>query len=417
MELREFPIMKFPTADFDMLSAGGVSGGAKKPYIQGHVTDGSTFTFQVNGSDVSVSVDANGNWKYKPTATITSLAFVGVPELDSLTLCKINGLQTFNLDYPVVPTFKNCDATTEAALNYVYHIRGTATDDFQFTLKYVDDNNTVTTVTESAVIDENGKWDVAYSGKKIKELNKTFMQKDELLSVEITENCNKVTSVTNAIYNNANLEEVLLKNADFIQVQSFGTLHNGCFGNNPKLKKLDIRSNTFINAKYISGLLENDYELTDLYLNQNISFDKVLNADSAFRGLKKLCSIDLKNATFEMCTSMRYIFYLGQKLQSIDLSNINVLNTTDVTGLFNDCDLLQDLYVSTDCFYNDITFASNPLSYDSMLRVAGWLADLTNEETQTVTFKKETYDALTAEQKATLEGIIVTQKHWNLATA
>ena len=147
MELAEIKLLEprlFEPQVVEPMLFGAEVGGydsATKPYIKGHVTDGSTFTFQVNGSDVSVSVDANGNWKYKPTATITSLAFVGVPELDSLTLCKINGLQTFNLDYPVVPVFKGCDSTTQNALEYVYHIRGTATDNFQFTLKYVDDNN------------------------------------------------------------------------------------------------------------------------------------------------------------------------------------------------------------------------------------------------------------------------------------
>ena len=128
---QEVPIRECPILGIDLASVGGAQGGSSAPCIKGHVTDGSTFTFKVNGSDVSVSVDASGNWMYKPTATITSLAFVGVPELDSLTLCKINGLQTFNLDYPVVPTFKGCDSTTQNALEYYYHIRGTATDNFQ----------------------------------------------------------------------------------------------------------------------------------------------------------------------------------------------------------------------------------------------------------------------------------------------
>lgn len=45
-----------------------------KPYIKGHITDGSsTFTFKVNNADVTVPVDANGNWKWVVDRTITSL--------------------------------------------------------------------------------------------------------------------------------------------------------------------------------------------------------------------------------------------------------------------------------------------------------------------------------------------------------
>lgn len=50
-------------------------GGKVKPYIKGHVTDGSsTFTFKVNTDEyVTVPVDANGDWKWVVDRTITSL--------------------------------------------------------------------------------------------------------------------------------------------------------------------------------------------------------------------------------------------------------------------------------------------------------------------------------------------------------
>ena len=48
--------------------------GKIKPYIKGHITDGSsTFTFKVNNADVTVPVDANGNWKWVQDRDITSL--------------------------------------------------------------------------------------------------------------------------------------------------------------------------------------------------------------------------------------------------------------------------------------------------------------------------------------------------------
>ena len=61
-----------------------------KPYIKGHVTDGSsTFTFTVNGNQsVTVPVDTNGNWKWVVDRTITKLekAFQNITNIDSLTI-------------------------------------------------------------------------------------------------------------------------------------------------------------------------------------------------------------------------------------------------------------------------------------------------------------------------------------------
>lgn len=72
---------------------GGVgvdSGGKTKPYIKGHVTDGSsTFTFKINNStDITVPVDSNGNWKWVVDRKITSLykAFQNITNIDSLTI-------------------------------------------------------------------------------------------------------------------------------------------------------------------------------------------------------------------------------------------------------------------------------------------------------------------------------------------
>lgn len=394
MELAEIKLLEprlFEPQVVEPVLFGAEGGGydsATKPYVTGHVTDGSTFTFKVNGSDVSVSVDANGNWKYKPTATITSLAFVGVPELDSLTLCKINGLQTFSLDYPVVPVFKNCDTTTQNALEYVYHIRGTATDNFQFTLKYVDDNNTVTTVTESAVIDGDGKWDVAYSGKKIKELSETFKENTYIKVVDITEALTECTT-TYLSFSNSNLEE--LKSSHWV----FGKLTDmrGMFFKAQSIEIIDLSSAILSTVVNVGGANLGAFYtwanvLKELRFRDGETFGAAENCLGLFYRNNSLATLDLKSATFAKITNSSYMFS--------HISNLIVPNNS--------------------AFPKTISFADCPLTYDSMLRVAGWLADLTGLTTQTVTFKQATYDALTAEQKATLEGIIVTQKHWTLTT-
>lgn len=108
-----------------------------KPYIKGHITDGSsTFTFKINGNDITVPVDSNGNFKYKPTSTITSLSFVGIPQLEKIVLSNIEGLTTLNVEFPTEVVFKKCDSITQNSLTYIYIVA--ITDGFD---TYLTDNN------------------------------------------------------------------------------------------------------------------------------------------------------------------------------------------------------------------------------------------------------------------------------------
>lgn len=367
-------------------------GGKVKPYIKGHVTDGSsTFTFTVNGNNVTVSV-SDGDWKYKPTAAITSLAFVGVPQLESLELNKITGVSTFNLDYPVVPVFKKCDATTEAALNYVYHIRGTATEDFTFRVSYIDGNNTTATVTESAVIDGNGKWDVSYSGKKIYGLNSAFKDKTALLTLDFS-GADDFSKVIN------------LGGLCVFSTEGTYALSQLVMGN----KKLTLPT-TGSWAQYTS------IEQLDL---SGVNFDDVTDVGYLCVRMKKLKEVNLGNNTFKYCNQPYYMFKQCELLETIHLDNATFESVSgSTTEMFKTCTSLVNLYVpNSSSFPKTFSLSDSPLSYDSMLRVAGWLKNVKGSTAQTVTFNADTYNALTAEQKAELEGIIVTQKGWVLATA
>lgn len=74
----------------DAVGVGEPSVRKVKPYIAGHIIDGSsTFTFTVNSNEsVTVPVDANGNWKWVVDRTITKLekAFQNITNIDSLTI-------------------------------------------------------------------------------------------------------------------------------------------------------------------------------------------------------------------------------------------------------------------------------------------------------------------------------------------
>ena len=402
------------------------------PYIKGHITSSdSTFTFGVDGNNKTVPIDANGDFKVKVKKPITSLSFVGVPQLESLELFAINGVTTFDVDYPIAVNYIRCDSTTKNAKNDIYHIRGTATEDFDFTLKYVDDNNNETTVTESALIDENGKWDVSYWGKKIKSLQQTFNNNKVITSVEFTE---KLQSLTAMAY---------------------------CF--NAATNLTNIKYTKDVEMSSLLGMSQAYYSLTSLVEIENMpTFGSVVKeAWGAFRanGLKTL---NLGESTFENVSDVGYIFNNCSNLEDLIIPKVSFKSATSANDIIGWSQKLKNIVVPNDSSFPFSIDLSKPmnLSYDSMLNVANWLKDYSTDpfvkigkqsqnnwnnktmdwyvyeneeyvvasnwsstaiyyklETQTITFRTSTYNALTAEQKAELEGIIVTQKGWTLATA
>lgn len=112
MELAEIRPFEPQMAEIDLFTMPDAVGVGEpsvrkvKPYIAGHVTDGSsTFTFTVNGNEsVTVPVDANGNWKWVVDRTLTSLAsaFRDKTNIDSVT---IKGFKTITNFYY---TFYGC---------------------------------------------------------------------------------------------------------------------------------------------------------------------------------------------------------------------------------------------------------------------------------------------------------------------
>lgn len=70
-----------------------------KPYISGHVTDGSsTFTFKINGNNITVPVGSDGKWKWVQDRDITSFfdSFYVKQNIDELyIMCDISKITTF----------------------------------------------------------------------------------------------------------------------------------------------------------------------------------------------------------------------------------------------------------------------------------------------------------------------------------
>jgi len=106
-----------------------------KPYIKGHVTDGSSsFTFKINNAGVTVPVDANGNWKWVQDRDITSLEnmFYEVVNVDYVLLYGISGFTSMKYAFNAnnyqdttleLVEFRNCDFTKNTTMERCYRRR------------------------------------------------------------------------------------------------------------------------------------------------------------------------------------------------------------------------------------------------------------------------------------------------------
>ena len=76
-------------------------------------------------------------------------------------------------------------------------------------------------------------------------------------------------------------------------------------------------------------------------------FKKILNSsNSMFYGCNSLSSLDLSNFNTQNVTDMRSMFYECNTLSSLDLSNFNTQNVTDMGGMFFRCNSLSSLDLS-----------------------------------------------------------------------
>ena len=78
----------------------------------------------------------------------------------------------------------------------------------------------------------------------------------------------------------------------------------------------------------------------------NFNTQNVTNMEYMFYNCNSLLSIDLSNFNTQNVTNMRYMFYNCKSLSSIDLSNFNTQNVTNMESMFYDCNSLINKIIS-----------------------------------------------------------------------
>lgn len=360
---------------------------------------------------------------------------------------------------------------TTNAVMVIYYIRGTSTNvngTETFNVQFIDDGaltpSTAETIT--CAVDGNGQFEYQYQGKRIYSAERmvSTTPSHQVVTIEFTEDMAELTSALAMFANNTLITSIAFPNATFDKLTTMWSIFSGC----SNLTSIDLGEALFPLLTNAQSMFQNCNALTSIDLG-NATFDELLNASSMFQC--KVPTIILTSATFKKVTNMNDMFRENNVLTTLDLSNVTFESVTDATWCFYNVSIgnlsmpkatfasatniyamfinakaitldmpkatfasvtsanaafsgmsnLQNIvFTETNTAFANITasvtFQNSPLTYQSILNVANWLADRSGMTAYAVTFKTSAWNALSSAEQATIQGILQ-GKNWTLATA
>ena len=234
------------------------------------------------------------------------------------------------------------------------------------------------------------------------------------------------TNASEMFQNCAALTSIDLHSATFAAVTSTYQMFINCGAVN-----IDLSAATFANLEDGTGMFQLCAALEGVTFGANLNLDKLKYLSTSnnyygfFEGCTHLKTFAMPTQTFPLLERCYRMFYNCAALTSIDLSAAVMSNVTIWHQMYYNCKVLTDISVpqnstapATSSTANNgaVNLAQSPLNYTSMLKIANWLRDFTGGTAHTCTFNTTAWNALTAAEQATIDGIL-SGKNWNRAIA
>ncbi len=174
---------------------------------------------------------------------------------------------------------------------------------------------------------------------KIVSMNRFFRGSDKLEEIIFPESMNtsSITTFEAAFYGCNSLKSIDLSSFANSSVTDIREM----FYNNTGLKELDMSGWDFSNIENRSLWAPTNVE--------TINFSNVVaheDMSDFFKGLTKLTSINLSNVNTSNTTNMRGMFSGDTLLQSINVGSFNTSSVSNMAGMFNGCSSLSSIDVS-----------------------------------------------------------------------
>lgn len=202
---------------------------------------------------------------------------------------------------------------------------------------------------------------------------------------------------------------------DFSALEVAGDVSAGMFRDCVALLSLKLNGQTFASLSNARGMFSGCNALSvDL---STLTLEKLVTANAMFAGVP-FTNINLSSATFAAVQDISQMFYLCRTATTLDLSaasfaklkaaNNWLSNATNITTIIA---TTQNIGLPATATISAISFQWQQLTYQSILNVANWLADLTGATAKTITFNTTAWNALTAAEQSNIDAILQA-KNW-----
>lgn len=353
--------------------------------------------------------------------------------------------------------------TTNAVIIYE-HIRGYSNANININISFIDSNSQITQET----ITLSGYFDYQYNDKKIYSLNYAFNQKNDITTLEITEDCSQCVdaagafsqwSPTSLILDNATFENCVevwsmffgstigtlsLPKATFAAATSLGASNDGMFQGvtiSSLSMPLAVFGEALTSVRMFQGATIGTLSMP------KATFSKVTNATLMFYNVK-IAEITLEEATFAALITGTQMFNVLPNTTKITLPKATFANMTSANAFYsqynnvvlatidapeatyeslgtgNNSNLFGAGYTRTLRNFNakanklqvSMNMSGPNLTYQSMVNVANWCKDRTGLSALTITFYSVAWNALSSAEQTNIDNIL-SGKNWNRAIA
>lgn len=385
-------------------------------HIRGEST-ANTEDINYNGITITVPV-INGNFDFEYQSPLLQLPFSSSPSttitsLDFSTSCGLSGITNWSFCFDgwinlVSVDFTNCSFNNATIFDYMFRsassllsieMHGLA--GAQSMVEMFSNATSLESITLDKIIPATNISGI-FSYTKIQTIDFEFPNVTNMQG--FVQGCTLLKTATLVINNH---------------VINVGVGMNGMFYNLTALQSVRLES-TFEDASMAVQMFMGCSNLVSVEMPY-ATFASATNIAAMFNGCSGLTTLDLPNATFASATAQLLwagagMFTNCTNLRTLNMPKATFQNLTNSASMFGATNSLTDITCEQSTFPISVSFSASPLTYQSILNVANWLADLTGGTTQTITFKTSAWNALSSAEQATIQGILQS-KNWNLATA
>ena len=180
----------------------------------------------------------------------------------------------------------------------------------------------------------------------------------------------QITTMSQAYYCAFNLKEVYFDGWDTSKVTTFSSCFNNCYD----LEVIPISHITTDSASNLASMFSNCHRLKNININ-HFNINKATSLNYLFNGCRSIENIEMSELVgTEKLTNIMGMFYDCRCLKSVDVSNLNVSNTTNFTRIFLNCRKLKYINLSAWDTSNVTTFLSmfEGCSRLEVVDLSGW---------------------------------------------